>query len=126
MHSDTSLPVPIKITSGLPPARRRERRRPWPCRGCAYFVRSKSRKRLPRQHQRNRLVLQLRDDLPGFDHFVRVAGTEHNQIGHGAQRRQLLDRLMRRSIFSHADRIVRKMKIDGISISAASRMLARM
>ena len=34
------------------------------------------RQRLPRENQGDRLVLPLHDELPGFDDFVRVSGTQ--------------------------------------------------
>ena len=53
-------------------------------------------------------MLLLHDDLPGFGDFVGIAGTQHEHVRHGAQRRQLLDRLMRRAVFADADRVVRE------------------
>ena len=50
----------------------------------------------------------LRDDLPRFGDFIRVARTQHHQIRHGPQRSQLFDRLVRRAVFSDADGIVRE------------------
>ena len=51
---------------------------------------------------------ELHDHAPGFGHFVGVARPQHDQPRNGAQRNQLLHRLMRGAVFAHADRIVRE------------------
>ena len=66
------------------------------------------RHRLPRQDQRHRLVAELHDHAPGFDHFVGIGRPQRDQAGNGAQGHQLLDRLMGRPILADADRIVRE------------------
>ena len=55
---------------------------------------------------------QLDDILPGFDDFIRIRGAEEIQLRHGAQMRQLLNRLMRRAVFPQANRIVGVNKDD--------------
>ena len=52
--------------------------------------------------------MELHDDLPRLDHFVGVGGAEHDQAGDRPQRRQLLDRLVGRSVLADADRVVRE------------------
>ena len=61
-----------------------------------------------REHQRRRLILQRQNDLVRLGHFVGVAGPDHQQIGNRPQRGQMLDRLVRRAVLAHADRIVRE------------------
>ena len=53
-----------------------------------------------------RLVMELHDDFPGLDHLVGIGGAEHDEAGDRPQRGQLLDRLMRRTVLAHADRVV--------------------
>ena len=48
------------------------------------------------------------DHAPGFGHFVGVARAQHDQARNGAQRDQLLHRLVRRAVFADADGIVRE------------------
>ena len=52
--------------------------------------------------------MELHDHLPGLDHLVGIAGPQHDQSGNGPQRRELLDRLVRRAVLADADRIVRE------------------
>ena len=53
--------------------------------------------------------MRLRDGHAiGFRHFVGVAGSHDENIGHGAQRRELFDGLVRRAVFADADGVVRK------------------
>ena len=60
------------------------------------------------ENQRDRLMAQRRDHAPDFDGLVGVGGPERDESGDRAQRRQLLDRLVRRAVFADADRIVRE------------------
>ena len=60
------------------------------------------RQRLARQRDHRRLVAQLQDVAIGLDDLVGVARPQHDQAGNGAQRDELLDRLMRRSILAVA------------------------
>ena len=60
------------------------------------------RQRLARQRHHRRLVAQLQDVAIGLDDLVGVARPQHDQAGHGAQRQQLLDRLVRRAVLAVA------------------------
>ena len=51
-------------------------------------------------------MAKLRDELPGLDDFVGVAGSDHQQPGNRPQRRKLLDRLMGRAVLADPDRIM--------------------
>ena len=75
--------------------------------GCV-FAAIECRQRLARQRNRRRLVAQLQDVAIRFDDLIRIRRPKHDQAGNGAQRDQLLDRLMRRSIFAIAHGIVRE------------------
>ena len=73
-HKETSLPVPIRITSGFPPAASARMYAPLlrPPRGIFRAV--ERRHRLPRQHQHCRFMLKLHDALLHASyHFIRVA-----------------------------------------------------
>ncbi len=61
---------------------------------------------LAREHQRARLVLLAERHPPGLGDLVRVAGADHVEAGHRAQRGELLDRLVGRSVLAEADRVV--------------------
>ena len=63
---------------------------------------------LPRQDQYRGLPLELHDNPPRFHDFIGVSGPDQHEIGNGAQRRQVLDWLMRRSVFAETDRIMRE------------------
>ena len=52
------------------------------------------------------VVLRLERDLPALGRLDRVGRPHHLQAGNGAQRRQMLDRLMRRAVLAQPDRIV--------------------
>src|SRR6185312_1316198 len=54
-----------------------------------------------------RLVLETDDDAPRFGDLIGVGGTERDESRNAAQSNELLDRLVRRSILAHADRVVR-------------------
>ncbi len=45
---------------------------------------------------------------PGFDHLVGIRRAQGDQPWDGAQGEQLFHRLVRRPVFAHADRVVRK------------------
>ncbi len=45
---------------------------------------------------------------PGFGGFIGVARADDIEVGNGAQRRQLFDRLVRRAVLADPDRVVRK------------------
>src|SRR6185437_11504192 len=62
---------------------------------------------LPRQRQHAWPVFGFERKLPTFGGFHRVAGAEYEKIWNGAQRGQMLDRLMRRPVFAQADRVMR-------------------
>jgi len=63
---------------------------------------------LAREDEHRGLVVKLRDELPGLDNFVGVARSDHQEPGNRAQRRNLLDGLMGRSILAHPDRVMRE------------------
>src|SRR5579859_2617223 len=50
----------------------------------------------------------LQHDFVGFDDFVGVAWAQHEHVGHGAKRSDLLDGLVRWAILSDADGVMRK------------------
>ena len=64
------------------------------------------RQRLARQRQHRRLVTQLHDGPIRLDHLVGVAGAQHDESRHRAQRRELLDRLVRGPVLAVAHRVV--------------------
>jgi len=88
----------------------------------AYFVRSKVGTACRVRMKRRWFLPQAHDDFPGLDDFVSVCRTQRDQAGNRAQRYQLLDRLMGRSVFADADGIVMKIQIDGISMMAERRI----
>ena len=107
--SATSLPVASRRTSGLPSGASARMYAPWPRpRRQRTCVRSSVGRACRRQDQRDWLVVQLHDDLPGLRHFVGVGRAQHDQPGNRPQRGKLLDRLVRRPVFADADRIVRE------------------
>ena len=57
----------------------------------------------------------LERELPALGGLDRVAGAEHDQIRNGAQRREMLDRLMRRAVFAEADGVVRHHMDDALA-----------
>ena len=63
---------------------------------------------LPGKHQNSRFSLQLHDYTPGFDNFVSVGGTKHDEPRNGAQSDQMFDGLVGGAVFANADRIMRK------------------
>ena len=64
------------------------------------------RKILPCKGKDARPVVGLERQLPALSGFYRVAGTEHQQVWNRAQCGEMLDRLVRRSIFAKADGVV--------------------
>src|SRR5262249_39882967 len=69
--------------------------------------------RLAAEDHHHRLVPQLHDRAPGLDDLVGVPRPDREQPRDGAERRQVLDGLMRRSVLAHTDRIVREDEDDG-------------
>ena len=65
------------------------------------------RQLLPRERERDRAVLALERDLPGADRLVRVGGPDEPEVRDRAQRRVVLDRLVRRPVLAEPDRVVR-------------------
>ncbi len=64
------------------------------------------RQRLAGQHQRHRLVPDRHDHPPGLDDLVGVAGPHVDHAGHGADRGEVLDRLVGGPVLADADRVV--------------------
>ncbi len=60
-----------------------------------------------------------------FRRLDRVGRPEHQQVRHGAQRRQMLDRLMGRAVLAEADGIMGQHIDDPLPISADRRMAPR-
>ncbi len=58
---------------------------------------------LATQNQANRLVLEVHDNAPRLSNLIRIARTQHYQIGNGPQARNLLYRLVRWPIFADPD-----------------------
>ena len=109
-HSETSLPVPIRITSGLPPGGvgqniRAARHAQTPD---AYLVRSSVGMFCRERIRHTGSWLQLHDHSPRLRHLIGIARTHHDQARNRPQRNQLLHRLMRRPVFADADGIVRE------------------
>jgi hypothetical protein len=63
--------------------------------------------------------------LPAFGGLHRIGRAQHEMVRDGAQRGQMLDRLMRRSVLAEADRIVRHHEDHALPISAARRIDGR-
>jgi len=61
-------------------------------------------------------------ELPALGRFHTVAGAEHEQIWDGTQCRQVLDRLMRRTVLAEPDGVMGHHEYDAIAMSAARRM----
>ena len=68
----------------------------------------KHRQPLPGKDQCKGAVLPLDSQFPGLGRLGGVGGTNHRQVGHGPQRHDMLYGLMRRTIFSETDGIMRK------------------
>ena len=49
----------------------------------------------------------LQRELPALGRLDAIRRAEHVEVRHGAQRRQMLDRLVRRAVLAEADRVVR-------------------
>ena len=64
------------------------------------------RQRLAGEHQRHRLVPDRHEHAPRLDDLVGVAGPHVDHAGHGADRGEVLDRLVGRPVLAHADRVV--------------------
>ena len=62
---------------------------------------------LPAQHQAGRPVGVLQDRAPGPGRLVRVRRPDDVEAGDGAQRREVLDRLVGRAVLTEADGVVR-------------------
>ncbi len=58
---------------------------------------------LPAHQQDDRSVVAGHGDLPGFDCFAGIGRAEDDKIRHGAQAGELLNRLMRRTVFADCD-----------------------
>ena len=61
---------------------------------------------LPGEDQHSGLAMQPGDGAPGLDDLVGVRRPEDEQARHRPQGSQLLDRLVRRTVLAHADRVV--------------------
>ena len=53
-------------------------------------------------------MLQPDDDAPGLDDLIGVSRPQRDEAGDSAQRDELLDRLVRRTVLPEADRIMRE------------------
>ena len=117
-RSATSEPVAMSVTSRalagladqIAAARRRGSRRS--------SLGAQRRQVLARQAEhrgRPRLLQRAQPGLRGLD---RVGRAEHQEVRDGAQRRQMLDRLVRRAVLAEADRIVRHHVDDAACPSA--------
>ena len=74
-------------------------------------VRIQHRQALAGQHDRSR-TLSLDGDPPGSCRFVGVGGTEHSEPGNGSEARQVLNRLMGRSVLADDDAVMREHEDD--------------
>ena len=61
-----------------------------------------------RDDEHFRMMLCLRHDSPRLHHLVRIAGPKDDEAGDRAQRRQMLDGLVRRPVLAHADGVMGK------------------
>ena len=106
--SDTSEPEATSTTSGSPAVSRstyapratrvgRERR-----------LALQRRHGLPRQRQRHRPARLRHDPRPRERRLHRVGRADHGEARDRAQRVELLDRLVRRPVLAHEDRVVRE------------------
>ena len=66
------------------------------------------RQRLTREDQAGRRLVRRDRDLPRLDDFVGVAGPDRVEARNGAQRGEMLDRLVGRAVLTDADRVVRE------------------
>src|SRR5205823_5704354 len=77
--------------------------------GCRrIFGAIESRNSLARKHERGGTMAESQDDLVCLDHFIGIAWSENDHVGHGAKRSQLFDGLMRGPVFSESDGVMRK------------------
>ena len=92
--------------------RRPVHRRPWRERFSAVWaVRTVGTSWREKASRLGRSALSQRD-LPAFRRLHAVGGAHHQQVGNGAQRRQMLDRLVGRAVLAHADGIMRHHEDD--------------
>ncbi len=74
---------------------------------------------LSRQRQRCRRFASQDRQPPGFAHLVHVGGSNDEQVRNSAQSGQMFDRLVRRSIFAQAHRIVSE-DVDNLNFRKTS------
>ena len=110
----TSLPVPIRTTSGAPASPSSTSTYPPRAKpsGARSAVSARTGIVLPGQDQRGRLVA-VHGHPPGLRGLVGVGRPDHLEAGHRPQRRQLLDRLVGRAVLAEADRVVRP-RVDDV------------
>ena len=70
-------------------------------------IAAQGRRGLTRQRQHAGAIVAIQRRLPAFGGFHRIGGTENVEVRDRAQRREMLDRLVRRPIFAKADGVVR-------------------
>ena len=68
---------------------------------------AQQRHRLARQREQGRLAGRVQDRFPALGGLDRIARAIDREVRDGAQRREMLDRLMGRAVLAEADRIVR-------------------
>ena len=109
-QSCTSLPVPIRITSGSPSfGVGQDIGAPRQPRGRRVAGAVERRQRLAAEDQAGGLMPERGDDdPPRLDDLVGVGRAQRDQAGDRAQGDQLLDRLVGRAVLADADRIVRE------------------
>lgn len=73
-----------------------------------HFVTIEERNVLAREHEAGRAVAALDGARPGDDRLDRVGGTPDMHAGDEAQTGHVLDGLMRRAVFTKADRVMRE------------------
>ena len=59
--------------------------------------------------------LAVQRQLPALGRLDGVGRAEHVEVGHGPQRRQMLDRLMRGAVLAEPDRVVRHHVDDALA-----------
>ena len=76
--------------------------------GGRIFCAVDGRQILAREDYDRRGLLHLHRGSVRFRDFVRVRWSKDRDVRHGAERREMFDRLVRRAVFADADRIVRE------------------
>ena len=104
--SCSSEPVPIEMSSGVPPVASRRMYPPRATPSVPARRPGQGRELLARQRQRDRPVAPLERQRPRSGRLVRVARSDEPQVRDRPQRRVVLDRLVGRAVLAEAHRVV--------------------